>query len=117
MEVICPHGIGHPAPEETRPGGFGHGCDGCCYDPAKARDTTGYRYRPGGMMRCCIKTLTGLYERTVDEKTTSVTVVEGAELKCEWCRSPIVFRDGAWEWDKSRRPVEGVPVPPEAELA
>lgn len=30
MEVICPHGIGHPAPEETRSGGFGHGCDGCC---------------------------------------------------------------------------------------
>lgn len=102
MEVICPHGIGHPAPEETRPGGFGHGCDGCCSDPAKAQDTTGFRYRSGGMMRCCIKTLTELYERTVDDKTTSVTVAEGAELKCQWCQSRIVFRDGAWEWDKSR---------------
>jgi hypothetical protein len=89
MEVICPHGIGH-------------GCDGCCSDPAKAQDTTGFRYRQGGMMRCCIKTLTELYERTVDDKTTSVTVAEGAELKCEWCQSRIVFRDGAWEWDKSR---------------
>jgi hypothetical protein len=30
MEVLCPHGVGHPAPEETRDGGLGHGCDGCC---------------------------------------------------------------------------------------
>lgn len=64
--------------------------------------TTGFTYRQGGMMRCCIKTLTGLHERIVDDKTTSVTVAEGATLQCEWCASRIKFRDGAWEWDKTR---------------
>lgn len=37
-ERMCPHGIGHPDPDDaayrkTRPGGFDdgtHGCDGCC---------------------------------------------------------------------------------------
>lgn len=30
MERTCPHGIGHPDPDEIakRPG---HGCDGCCF--------------------------------------------------------------------------------------
>lgn len=33
FERICPHGIGHPAPEQVqRDGGSGlHGCDGCCW--------------------------------------------------------------------------------------
>lgn len=30
MEVICPHGIGHPAPEADGQGSGAHGCDGCC---------------------------------------------------------------------------------------
>lgn len=34
MEVVCPHGVGHPAPEEIRTGGTGHGCDGCCIEAA-----------------------------------------------------------------------------------
>ena len=29
MEVLCPHGIGHPAPESDRSNQM-HGCDGCC---------------------------------------------------------------------------------------
>jgi len=30
MERICPHGVGHPDPDE-RPGiNMIHGCDGCC---------------------------------------------------------------------------------------
>ena len=36
MERICPHGIGHPDPDDYRVNtGFDngvHGCDGCCYD-------------------------------------------------------------------------------------
>ena len=44
MERICPHGIGHPDPDdiafkrrtkgETHAHNEGiHGCDGCCYEP------------------------------------------------------------------------------------
>lgn len=29
MERICPHGVGHPDPDETNPDTV-HGCDGCC---------------------------------------------------------------------------------------
>lgn len=30
-ENVCPHGIGHVAPESIREDGDGiHGCDGCC---------------------------------------------------------------------------------------
>lgn len=29
MERICPHGVGHPDPDEIRGDGV-HGCDGCC---------------------------------------------------------------------------------------
>jgi hypothetical protein len=47
MERICPHGIGHPDPDDlayhlTRPGRVGeressvHGCDGCCCPEAEA---------------------------------------------------------------------------------
>jgi len=38
MERICPHGIGHPDPDDTRyrvsagRGGSVHGCDGCCVE-------------------------------------------------------------------------------------
>lgn len=34
MERICPHGIGHPDPDDFRATGAGevHGCDGCCFE-------------------------------------------------------------------------------------
>lgn len=35
IEWVCPHGIGHPAPNEYQPKHMrnypGHGCDGCCF--------------------------------------------------------------------------------------
>lgn len=31
MEVVCPHNVGHPAPEGFR-ADDAHGCDGCCRD-------------------------------------------------------------------------------------
>lgn len=41
MERICPHGIGHPDPDDMayqrsagRVGHSVHGCDGCCIDAA-----------------------------------------------------------------------------------
>lgn len=39
MERVCPHGIGHPDPDDLayrvsiRRGGDVHGCDGCCATP------------------------------------------------------------------------------------
>lgn len=32
MERICPHGVGHPDPDDTNLDHV-HGCDGCCFDP------------------------------------------------------------------------------------
>jgi hypothetical protein len=41
MERICPHGIGHPDPDDlavrTRAGFGVHGCDGCCTRPPDPR--------------------------------------------------------------------------------
>lgn len=31
MERTCPHGVGHPDPDEINPDTM-HGCDGCCVD-------------------------------------------------------------------------------------
>lgn len=33
MERVCPHGVGHPDPDETKlynKYDWSHGCDGCC---------------------------------------------------------------------------------------
>lgn len=32
MERTCPHGIGHPDPDDIT-NDRAHGCDGCCYGP------------------------------------------------------------------------------------
>lgn len=81
-------------------------------EPAK------YNYRPGGLMRCCTLTLANLYEP--DQPGEPETAVyEGARLPCNYCSSKMVFKAGAWEWDKSRAPIHGnsqPPLPPEAEM-
>lgn len=35
MERVCPHGVGHPDPDDPQSKGYGavHGCDGCCVPP------------------------------------------------------------------------------------
>lgn len=35
MERICPHGIGHPDPDEVRNFNKMHGCDGCCREESR----------------------------------------------------------------------------------
>lgn len=35
MERICPHGIGHPDPDEVRVFDRTHGCDGCCVEESR----------------------------------------------------------------------------------
>lgn len=48
MERICPHGIGHPDPDDmdyyNSHGGTDkyrgiHGCDGCCIEPREERES------------------------------------------------------------------------------
>jgi hypothetical protein len=46
--------------------------------------------RIGGVMRCCIATLND-YEGP-DE--------EGTVVPCRHCSSSVIFRDGAWEWNR-----------------
>lgn len=80
-------------------------------------------YRPGGLMRCCTLTLSMLYQVAEEEGLAgdlelALNVTEGAKLPCRYCSTTMVFRDGAWEWDKSAKSKYGdVPVPAEAELA
>ena len=47
------------------------------------------RVRLGGLMRCCIESITG---------ENSASPAEGDTLQCGWCSSEVRFRDGAWEW-------------------
>lgn len=117
MEVICPHGVGHPAPEEMRKGGMGHGCDGCCSTPPDLTLDPDFRYRPGGLMRCCLVTLGKAYEPQLGTQPLTIETREGDKLPCAYCSSVMIFTEGAWEWDKSRAPVNGVPIPTKAELA
>jgi hypothetical protein len=32
MERTCPHGIGHPDPDDPNSKDYRHGCDGCCQE-------------------------------------------------------------------------------------
>lgn len=51
-----------------------------------------HKLRPGGVMRCCIATL--------EIRTTKGPPEEGETLPCQWCSSGLIYRDGAWEWDR-----------------
>jgi hypothetical protein len=45
MERICPHGIGHPDPDDPTTDKI-HGCDGCCETPDEnARRTHGWEQK------------------------------------------------------------------------
>jgi hypothetical protein len=44
------------------------------------------------MLRCCIETVHLI-------APPSDITQEGDILRCNWCRSRAVLRDGAWEWD------------------
>lgn len=39
MERLCPHGHGHPDPDDLNPDTV-HGCDGCCQQPSGRRGVT-----------------------------------------------------------------------------
>lgn len=51
--------------------------------------------RPGGVMRCCIDTW-------LKRSHNGEPPREGEKLPCEYCSSGLVYREGAWEWDRER---------------
>ena len=55
------------------------------------------KVRIGGLMRCCLETLSGLYPNGPDKIAT-----EGQRLRCKYAsemeHGDMVFRAGAWEW-------------------
>lgn len=53
--------------------------------------------RIGGVMRCCIATLAD-YEGIDGE---GVEMSEGTVLPCKYCKSSLIVRDGAWEWNRA----------------
>jgi hypothetical protein len=40
MERICPHGVGHPDPDDVFATDTVHGCDGCCTPPSDVASRT-----------------------------------------------------------------------------
>lgn len=55
-----------------------------------------HKVRPGGLMRCCIETVS-------DQETAHAgEAKEGDRLTCKYgCGGgQMVLRDGAWEWDR-----------------
>jgi len=53
-----------------------------------------YLFRPGGLMRCCEASLSKYMEKATKEPK------EGDQHHCQYCKNPIVFHNGAWQWDK-----------------
>jgi hypothetical protein len=57
--------------------------------------------RIGGLMRCCTGTIGEYYQDDPAKRAA-----EGEKLKCRYSDSPdhgnMIFRDGAWEWDRLR---------------
>lgn len=74
-----------------------------------------YKYRQGGLMRCCTLTLAIVHDDANPELWPQAE--QGEKLPCRSCSSTMIFVEGAWEWDKSRAPIHGVPIPTDAELA
>ncbi len=54
--------------------------------------------RLGGVMRCCLGTLSDLQEAQRSLQGQAEVPAEGTMVPCRWCRSGLVFRNGAWEW-------------------
>lgn len=65
-----------------------------------------YRVRQGGLMRCCIASLDEAMEAATEPPK------EDDRLQCKWCgklgTGAMIFRDGAWEWDRPKDQPPGV---------
>lgn len=59
-----------------------------------------YQLYPGGLMRCC--------EASLSKHMTNMAELpeEGTKFNCEYCRNPMIYKDGAWRWDQDSLPEE-----------
>ena len=51
--------------------------------------------RPGGLMRCCEASLSKYMAEATEEPK------EDDLHNCGYCKNPMVFHDGAWQWDEN----------------
>lgn len=55
-----------------------------------------YTVHQGGLMRCCLASLDDYQVEKPDDKED----VEGDVVPCKHCSSSVIFRDGAWRWNR-----------------
>ncbi len=62
-----------------------------------------YEVRTGGLMRCGLATLDEYMQSIIDD---DVGPQEGQTLQCRYHEGNggMIFRDGAWEWNQSKKP-------------
>lgn len=62
--------------------------------------TDKYQVRPGGLMRCCLATLQDRMASCAPDPT------EGEVIHCKFHddNGGMVFREGAWEWNRPPMP-------------
>lgn len=52
--------------------------------------------RIGGLMRCCIKSL---------QEDRPTNPQEGDVRPCKWCDATVIYKFGAWEWNREKETV------------
>ncbi len=63
-----------------------------------------YLVRHGGLMRCCLASIDEEMQRRIDDEEGPK---EGDTLACKYCKAEnggMIFRDGAWEWNRPEEP-------------
>lgn len=64
-------------------------------------DEQKYFVRQGGLMRCCLLSLATWHKQVGMEPAVS-PAKEGDILPCLHCSSSMIFKEGAWEWNKAK---------------
>jgi hypothetical protein len=63
-------------------------CDESFIDEGRMNKTPKKRYHPGGLLRCCIKTL----------EESDVQEIKGEKLVCMYCKDTMFFDGQIWRW-------------------
>ncbi len=53
------------------------------------------RINPGGLFRCCIRSL------EIQETNGTLPIIEGATIKCKYCQENMILDKNTWKWLKS----------------
>jgi len=57
-----------------------------------------YGIKHGGLMRCCLKSLDD--EMVHRKDYHQVFGAEDEILKCRWCDSEMIYKEGYWQWNQ-----------------